>query len=184
MHSGAAAQADLEDTAGDDAWICDQIEEPAADVLRSKPRLRNRVCLHHPTDQVVGNVVAALRLHHRRLHRRRADDVDCDALLGDLQGHGLGEPMTPHLVALYAASSGTPMRPPIEDVTTIRPKRCFRITGIAARTHVIRCTVPNPFTKLDEFSNTTAMLLKHCTRKKSTPTYDCNTVTNSTFSYA
>ena len=41
--------------------------------------------------------------------------------------------MTPHLVALYAASSGMPMRPPIDDVTTIRPKRCRRITGMAAR---------------------------------------------------
>ena len=58
MNSSAAAEGDLEDAAGDYAGICDQEQEPAVDVLRCKPRLRNRICLHHPADQVVGNVVA------------------------------------------------------------------------------------------------------------------------------
>jgi hypothetical protein len=133
MNSSAAAEADLENAAGDYTRICDQVQEPAADILGRKPGLRNRICLHHAADQVVGNIVAAHGLHHRSLHGGRADDVDCDALLGDLQGQGRASPMTPHLVALYAASSGMPIRPPIEDVTTIRPKRCRRITGIAAR---------------------------------------------------
>jgi hypothetical protein len=133
MNSSAAAEADFEDAAGDYTRIRDQVQKPATDILGREPRLRNWVWLHHSADQVVGNIVAAYGLHHRSMHRGRADDLDCDALLGDLQGQGLASPMTPHLVALYAASSGVPMRPPIEDVTTIRPKRCRRITGIAAR---------------------------------------------------
>ena len=114
--------------------IGDQVEEPAADVLGLDPRLGNRIRPHHPLDQFVGNVVGAHGLHHRRVHRGRTDDVDRDALLGDLQGHGLREPDDSPLGGVVRRpDSGMPIRPPIDEVTTIRPNRCRRITGTTAR---------------------------------------------------
>ena len=91
MHAGAAAEADLQDTAGDHSGVGDQIDHRAADVLGSQPWLRYRIGFHHAAHQVVGDVVTAGGLHHRCLRRGGADDVDRDAVFGDLQGSGLGE---------------------------------------------------------------------------------------------
>src|SRR6185437_13419627 len=94
VNPSAAAQADLQDAAGDDSGVGDQVEHAAADVFGLQPRLRDRVGLHHPAHQVVGDVSgvgAAGGLHHRRLRGGRADDVDRHTLLGHLQGGGLGQ---------------------------------------------------------------------------------------------
>ena len=92
MNSSAAAEADLETAACDDTRIRDQVQQPAADILGLNPRLGSGISLHHAADQVVRNVLAARRLHHRRVHGGRAVDVDGDALLGNFQGQGLREP--------------------------------------------------------------------------------------------
>lgn len=91
VDAGAAAKADLQDAAGDDPGVGDQVDHSTADILGLQPGQRYRVGFHHAAHQIVGNVVTSSRLHHRCLGGCRADDVDRDAFFGDLQRHRLGQ---------------------------------------------------------------------------------------------
>lgn len=73
--------------------------------------------------------------HHRGVDVPRANGVDADILRAVIESRRLRQAITPCFAAAYAGLPLMPMIPAPEDVLTIAPPPCLRISGISCFMH-------------------------------------------------